>query len=174
MADFAVKVDRMRPGGGNALAFFNLLLGYKTDNGFVPLLEARDFVLKRKNDGSSLYYQAPSKPRIRQGEHVVDDRGYKVYDNIIDLYGEKGAGQDKEKWSPTKAAFALRKHILDQAEKALKAMNEENMGRGSAEKRESSRPTQVTSQIESSGGDVSDLLGGDFGGDNNSDYDIPF
>lgn len=169
MADFAVKVSNMRSGGGNALAFFNIQFGYRKDNAFTPLMEARDFVLKRSRAGD-LYYQPPSKPRIRNGEHQVGTDGYKIYDAIIDLYGEKGAGKDKEKWSPTKAAFALRKHILEQASTALAALGSANEGRGTAP---TAAPANVTTKIDSAD-QAGDLLGS-FGGDgDDNDYDIPF
>lgn len=164
---FPFKVVDMRAGGGNALAFFTVQVGIEGKAGYVPVFVIKDFVLKRKRDGG-LFFVPPSKLRVRNGEPVLDGAGFKVYDPIADLYGEKGAGQGgPDKWSPTKAAFALRKQILGDAEEQLKGLAAENSGRGSA------APAGVTETVAVAvGGD-----GGDEGDLNplfGADDDMPF
>lgn len=163
MADFSFEVVNMRQGGGSALGFFNLNLGYKKDGTFVPLLTSKDFALKRSKKGE-LYFQPPSKPRIRNGEHQTDTNGFKMYDSIVDLYIEKGAGKDGG-WGPTKEAFAFRKAILTQAEAALSAMTKDNAGRGARP-----APAGVASAVE--GGDEPDIFGGS--DDGHDDDSLPF
>lgn len=161
MADFHFEVVNMRQGGGSALGFFNLNVGYKKSDGtFVPLLTSKDFALKRSKAGA-MYFQPPSKPRIRQGEHQVDAQGFKQYDSIVDLYIEKGAGKEGG-WGPTKEAFGFRAAIIKQAEAALEAMTKENSGRGARP-----APAGVGSKVE--GGDEADMFGS-----SDADDDLPF
>jgi len=151
---FPIRVTGLRSGGGGAVAFFNVEFGVESKtNGFVPVMVAKDFVLKRKNAGG-FFFQGPAKARIRNGKHQVDAKGYKIYDPLVDLYGEKGAGQDPEKWSPTKAAFAARKQILADAEALLAALAKESAGRGST-------PAGAPDSVDGGEGDLGALFGAD-------------
>lgn len=86
-------------------------IGVTEGDKFIGMFTVPDFILKKNEKG--YYYQEPSKPYIKNGEHQVDDQGYKRYLKFFKLYEEKGAGQDPEKYAATKDAFAARSHLID-------------------------------------------------------------
>jgi hypothetical protein len=100
-----------------ALMVFGIGIGYEDEGGnFTGLVSIRDCWLKQKNDGSGNYVSFPSKMRVRDGEPVIDDNGYKVYDNFVDLYMEKGANPQKpDTRAPTQAAWAWRAWVIKEA-----------------------------------------------------------
>jgi len=103
----------------NALMVFDLGVGYDNNGEFVGIADIRGCWLKQKNDGTGNYVSFPSKMRVaRDGSAVTDDSGYKVYDNIVDLYMEKGANPAKpDTRAPTPAAWNFRKWLIDEATK---------------------------------------------------------
>jgi hypothetical protein len=90
----------------------DLAIGYNDDAGkFVGLFVVPDFLLK-KSPTKGYYYQGPSKPYMKDGEHQIDDAGYKRYLEFFRLFSEKGAGEDPTKYSPTKSAHEGRKYLI--------------------------------------------------------------
>lgn len=90
----------------------DLAIGYTDDAGkFVGLFVVPDFLLK-KSPTKGYYYQGPSKPYMKDGEHQVDEAGYKRYLEFFRLFTEKGAGEDPTKYSPTKSAHEGRKYLI--------------------------------------------------------------
>lgn len=90
----------------------DIAVGYTGDSEeFVGLFVIPDFLLK-KSPTKGYYYQGPSKPFMKEGVHQEDDKGYKRYLEFFRLYTEKGAGAEPEKYSPTKASWDARKHII--------------------------------------------------------------
>jgi len=154
---FAVRVDRARKGGGSALMFFNLNIGYTKGGEFTPLVVGTDFVLQNKRAGG-YFFKGPSKQRIRNGQPVKKD-GFNVYDEMVKLYAEEADG----KYALTTAASALKENILNQAVKAyeeLGANETSNAQRGGA------KASAATSTGAGKGGDI-------FGGDG-SEEELPF
>lgn len=95
-----------------ALLAADLAIGFNGEGGkFVGLFVVPDFLLK-KSETKGYYYQGPSKPYIKNGEHQKDDNGYNRYLEFFRLYTEKGAGTEPDKYSPTKQAFEGRKRII--------------------------------------------------------------
>jgi hypothetical protein len=111
------KVVNCKLVSANSLMVFDLAVGYTADSTFVGVMEVRGCWLKQKSDGSGNYVSFPSKLRItREGEAAVDDNGYKIYDNIVDLYMEKGANPQKpDGKAPTQAAWGFRKWLIEEA-----------------------------------------------------------
>jgi hypothetical protein len=118
------RVHNCKAVSKNSLMVFDLAIGYQDEDTFVGVVDVRGCWLKQKNDGSGNYVSFPSKQRFtRDGEAVKDDNGYNVYDNIVDLYLELGANPDKaDKRAPTKAAWAFRKWLIDEATKMYKEL----------------------------------------------------
>lgn len=147
--NIAFKIINPRSGGQYAELACDVAVGYTDENGkFVGLFENRGFFLKKSKKGE-YYYQAPSKPRLKNIEYgaptaegvpitatiPLDDNGYKIYDNAFDLYLEKGAGDDPNKRAPTSNAWDARKYLLGLMVEALNTREESesaNTGRGSA------------------------------------------
>lgn len=146
-----LQVINFRPYSKGALVgFFDVVL----DNVFV----VRGFTLKSKSDGSGHYWQAPSKPRIKNGEHLKDDKGFAIYDAHFDLYGETDS---EGKYSPTKDAFQARKDLIELAVKAWQVSAQASNGRGSTAAKPT-KPAGVATGVE--GGDALD----------SEDDDLPF
>lgn len=100
----------------------DIAIGYTDQNNqFVGLFIIPDFLLK-KSPTKGYYYQAPSKPYIKDGEHQVDEQGYKRYLEHFRLFTEKGAGADPDKMAPTKGAWDARKHIIGLLVEAMNAL----------------------------------------------------
>jgi hypothetical protein len=128
------KVHNCKAVSRNSLMVFDLAVGYEDNGTFVGVMDVRGCWLKQKSDGSGNFVSFPSKQRIsKEGEAVIDDNGYKVYDNIVDLYMEKGANPDKpDVRSPTKAAWNFRKWLIDEATSAYNQLDRSEAGRGAA------------------------------------------
>lgn len=125
---------------GATLGFFDIAI----DQTFV----VRGFALKRKNDGTGYYWQAPSKKRLKNGQPVKDDKGFDVYDAHFDLYGEKdGDGNYKV----AKTAFEGRTELINLAVAAYSASQTAESGRGPE------RPATVATAVEGAGEGEDDL-----------------
>ena len=156
---------------GFALLASDLAIGYTDDGGrFVGLFTVPDFLLK-KSATKGYYYQSPSKKYLKNGEPVKDDNGYDRYLEFFRLFTEKGAGQDPDKYSPTKASFEARKFLIGLLVKELESLGGETAApapraatRNTAPAR-STRPTAATTAIEE---DEIAVPGGD------EDDDLPF
>lgn len=131
-----LEVINFRPyTGGGALGFFDVAI----DRTFV----VRGFALKRKNDGSAYYWQAPSKARTKGGEIQKDEKGFTIYDAHFDLFGERdGEGNYK----PTKEAFEGRKQLIELAVESWQASQNASSGRGAAVRKEA--PAAVPTAVE--------------------------
>jgi hypothetical protein len=98
----------------------DLAIGYETDGKFIGVLDVRGLWLKQKKDGSANFVSFPSKQRLtKEGEAVMDDNNYKVYDNIVDLFMDR----DAEKKGPTEAAWGFRKWIIDEMTEAYQQLD---------------------------------------------------
>lgn len=106
----------------NVAAFFDVVL----DNALV----VRGNALKQRNDGK-YYYQTKGIARIgKDKQPALNDEGFAIYDNVVDLYTEKSG----EEWKPTQAAWDIRDQILAAALEILQSdPAQENAGRGSAQ-----------------------------------------
>jgi hypothetical protein len=126
------KVHNCKAVSRNSLMVFDLAVGYEDNGTFIGVMDVRGCWLKQKADGSGNFVSFPSKQRIsKEGEAVIDDNGYKVYDNIVDLYMEKGANPDKpDVRSPTSAAWNFRKWLIDEATSAYNQLDRSEAGRG--------------------------------------------
>jgi hypothetical protein len=123
---FAAKVVNLRPGPfGNALAYFNVVVGEEDNGEFTGALVLKDFVLKHKKDGTSYYWQAPAKKRMRDGSAVKDAKGFDVWDEYMTLYAPDGEKQ------PTGLSFDTRSDITAQAVKLFEGSTKSASGRGS-------------------------------------------
>lgn len=120
MSKFAVRVDKPRQGIGFTLMFFNLNAGIVHDDGtFEAGLVLTDFQLLRSKAGD-LYFKGPQKQRMRKGQPVLNDNDQPIYDELVKMYSEEGAGVDGG-YGLTKFSAALRKNIIKQADEAFKA-----------------------------------------------------
>lgn len=129
----------------------DIAIGYTNDAGqFIGLFVVPDFLLK-KSPTKGYYYQGPSKPYIKDGEHLVDDNGYKRYLEFFRLYSEMGAGDDPSKSSPTKNAFEARKHIIAILVEAMNQLGGDSGASSSsrAPGRAPSRPAAATAPARS-------------------------
>jgi hypothetical protein len=126
------KLHNCKAVSRNSLMVFDLAVGYEENGNFIGVMDVRGCWLKQKSDGSGNFVSFPSKLRVtKEGEAAVDDNGYKIYDNIVDLYLEKGANPDKpEGRAPTQAAWGFRKWLIDEATTAYKALSSAEAGRG--------------------------------------------
>lgn len=117
-----------------ALMGFDLAVGYTTEDRFVGVLEIRGCLLKRKRDGSSNFVSFPAKLRTtRDGAAATDENGYKIYDNIVDLYAEVGANAERpDSRSVTEAGWGFRKWLIDEATTAYEQLAATEKGRGKA------------------------------------------
>lgn len=124
---FAVRVVNLRPGPfGNALAYFNVVVGEEDNGEFTGALVLKDFVLKYKKDGVSYFWQAPAKQRMRDGQPVKDQKGYAIWDEYMTLFAPEGEKQ------PTGLSFDTRSEITTQAGKLYDAAKSATTGRGGA------------------------------------------
>lgn len=108
-----IRVTNMRPVTyGNLLAYFDLAIE--------DALVVKGMTFKRKTDDSAYYVQFPAKARMVKGtqEIAVDEKGFKIYDNDVDLFLEKNA---QDKYTPSKAAWAVKDEILAQATEAYES-----------------------------------------------------
>lgn len=130
------KVHNCKAVSRNSLMVFDLAIGYEDGGAFVGVVDVRGCWLKQKSDGSGNYVSFPSKQRLtKEGEAVMDDNGYKVYDNIVDLFMEKGANPEKpDTRSPTQAAWGFRKWLIDEATKAYQSLSSAEGGAGAPKK----------------------------------------
>lgn len=129
----AVQVANLRPGPfGQALAYFNVVVGNKEDGEFTGGLVLKDFVLKKKKDGSSYYWSPPAKQRLKNGQPQKDAKGFAIWDDYVSLFAEDSGA--------TKLAHALRTSILDQAVQLYEAASGSNTGRGSKPAAKAARP----------------------------------
>ena len=128
------KIQNCRNGGSASLMGFDLAIGYDTGDRFVGVIEVRGCWLKEKKDKSAYFVSFPSKLRTdKSGDAVVDQNGYKVYDNIVDLYMEVGANKESpDKRAVTEAGWGFRKWIIEEALKAHQQMGSGDAGRGPA------------------------------------------
>lgn len=164
-----VKVTNLRKGPwGNALAFFGVVIGLQGEDGeFVPVFQVRDCVLKEKRDGG-FWVQFPGKLREKNGEPVLDDKGYKTYDNYFDIAFEDG--------KPTKAGLKAKDMIAAAAEEAYHAVGKASAGRGGKGK------SQAKGKGAPKGGDEFEDFPSDTGaeahgsplGDTEEDDELPF
>ena len=118
----------------NSLMVFDLAVGYEENGQFIGVMDVRGCWLKQKSDGSGNYVSFPSKLRVtKEGEAAVDDNGYKIYDNIVDMYLEKGANPEKpDTRAPTQAAWGFRKWLIQEATTAYQQLSSSESGRGAA------------------------------------------
>lgn len=127
----AFRVTNVRSDFDWCLLIGDLNIGYQDGEGpFVGLLEVRGCVLKNGSKGKWL--QFPSKPRMRSGEHQKDDQGRPIYDNVVDLFMELGAGNSPDKRAPTKEAWKCMDYLVGLFTAALETSQAENGGRGGA------------------------------------------
>jgi hypothetical protein len=127
------KIHNYRLMSSGSLMVFDLGIGYNDGSTFIGVADVRGCWLKQKNDGSGNYVQFPSKLRVKDGQPVEDDKGYKIYDNVVDLFMEKGANPDKpDTRAPTEAAWGFRKWLIEEATKVYKAASKSESGRGEA------------------------------------------
>jgi hypothetical protein len=130
---FAFRIDRPRKGAGYALMFFNVNFGLTVEGQFVGLITAKDFSLMKSRDGE-YYIKGPSKPRVKNNTLQEKD-GKRIYDDVFLFYAEEGAGQDGG-FGTTKAAFALRKRMIEDTVKVYEELPADSTpsGRGGASK----------------------------------------
>jgi hypothetical protein len=128
------KVHNCKLVGRNALMVFDLAVGYEDQNKFVGVMDVRGCWLKQKQDGSANFVSFPSKLRLtKEGAAAIDANGYKIYDNIVDLYMEQGANPEKpDTRSPTPAAWNWRRWLIEEATTAYDALKNSDDGRGAA------------------------------------------
>jgi len=140
------KVHNCKAVTRNSLMVFDLAVGYEENGNFVGIMDVRGCWLKQKSDGSGNYVSFPSKLRVtKEGEAAVDDNGYKIYDNIVDLYLEKGANPEKpDGRAPTQAAWGFRKWLIEEATKAYQSLSSSESGRGTA--KPTSAPARAASK----------------------------
>lgn len=121
---FAVKVTGLRKGPwGGVVAYFDVTFGDQSDKGFIPVFVAKGYALKEKNAGG-YFFQAPSKKRLKNGQAVKDDKGFDIWDPIVDVVFE-----DKK---ISRASLKMKDQILAQATEQVEAEGEGNAGRGAA------------------------------------------
>lgn len=134
-----ITVANFRKGPfGTALGFFDLTL----DNVFV----VKGFALKQKKDGTSYYYQAPSKARTdKAGNPVNNKEGFQIYDSYFDLYGER----TDDGYKPTPEAWDGREAILKQAVALYDGAAPKGAGRGSAAKPKATATAATAGTVES-------------------------
>ncbi len=128
------KIQNCRNGGSASLMGFDLAIGYDAGDRFVGVIEVRGCWLKEKKDKSAMYVSFPSKLRTdKSGDAVIDQNGYKVYDNIVDLYMEVGANKESpDKRAVTEAGWGFRKWLIEEAATAYQQMSASESGRGPA------------------------------------------
>lgn len=126
------KIVNCRNGGSASLMGFDLAIGYDNGERFVGVLEVRGCWLKEKRDKSAYFVSFPAKLRTdKSGDAVVDQNGYKVYDNIVDLFMEVGANKEApDKRAVTEAGWGFRKWLIDEATKAYQQLGSSESGRG--------------------------------------------
>lgn len=133
------KVHNCKPGGQYSLMVCDLAIGYEADGQFVGVLDVRGLWLKQKKDGSGNFVSFPSKQRFtKEGDPAIDDNGYKIYDNIIDLFMDREA----EKKGPTEAAWGFRKWLIEEMTKAYDQMDKSQSGRGTAKPQSKAAPAK--------------------------------
>lgn len=121
------KVHNCKPGGQYSLMVCDLAVGYEDGGQFVGVMDVRGLWLKQKKDGSGNFVSFPSKQRFsKDGDPVLDDNGYKVYDNIVDLFMDREA----EKKGPTEAAWGFRKWLIEEMTRAYEQLDKSQSGRG--------------------------------------------
>lgn len=131
---------------GKVLAFFDVVL----DDTFV----IRGFALKEKNDGTSLYYQAPSKLRLDKDKNPVKNAaGYDVYDSYFDMHG----AMNGEKYEPTEQGWDGRKTIIELATIEFKsAAAPSGRGTKAPAKAKATATAATASKTEDAGEDAED------------------
>ncbi len=92
----------------------------------VKLLTVKDTWVRMKKDGSGLWFKCPEKPRMRDGQPVIDDKGYPVRDELVTIY------LDPVEKKPTKAAFGLKDQILAAIQETWDGLTSGAQGVGSA------------------------------------------
>jgi 3D (Asp-Asp-Asp) domain-containing protein len=162
------KVVNCKAVSANSLMVFDLAVGYEENGDFVGVMDVRGCWLKQKKDGSGNFISFPSKLRVdKSGEAVVDDNGYKVYDNIVDIHMALGANPSKpDTRAPTEAAWAFRKWLIDEATRAYESLKTSDAGRGPSKPRAAASkaetkaaakpaaaPTAVADEYEDQNGD---------------------
>lgn len=156
-----VRVANFRKGPwGTALAFFDVV--------FDETIIARGFVLRQSKKDDKFYWQPPSKVRLEKGSNkpAKDDKGYDIYDPIVDLWGEKKDG----KFTPTESAWEARDAIIQQAVEQYEASTGDapsTKGRGGAKGAAKAAPAK-----ERPAAAASKVEGGD--GEYDEDDDLPF
>jgi hypothetical protein len=101
--------------------FFDVDFGFEDAGQFVGLFTAKGYALKKRRDGTSYWVQPPSKLRVKDGAPVKDEKGFDVYDKIIDGYQEVGAGKEGKR-GLTKPAWGAQDDLLEQAQTAYQEL----------------------------------------------------
>lgn len=142
------KVHNCKPVSRNSLMVFDLAVGYEENGEFIGIMDVRGCWLKQKNDGSGNFVSFPSKQRLtKEGEAAVDENGYKVYDNIVDLFMAKGANPEKpDTRSPTQAAWGFRKWLIEEATKAYEQLSQSESGRGPSKPAPAKAPAKAAAR----------------------------
>lgn len=125
---FNVRVTNFRAVSfTGVVGFFDLELGEAAEDGtFSPAMVLYGYALKPRKAGG-YWVQPPGKPRMKDGQPVIDEKGFKVYDPYYDLYLSETTTGGKALSASSKA---LRQEILAQAEAALNGNS--SRGRGTA------------------------------------------
>jgi hypothetical protein len=115
MMSFRIDPSRMRIIDKGALkAGFNVDFGNVDEAGeFTHLFTVTDFTLIAKNAGG-YFMRAPGKPRTKNGEPVLNAKGYPEYDDYFRKAFVEASGRDA-KAQVSKASYALFDAIGDKA-----------------------------------------------------------
>ena len=70
---------------------------------------------------------------------MLDENGYKVYDNIVDLFMDR----DGEKKGPTEAGWGFRKWLIEEMTKAHQELGKTEAGRGAPKPQAKAAPAPV-------------------------------
>lgn len=147
-----VQVINPRKGPfGSVLGYFDVVLN--------NAIRLNGLAMKQKNDGSAYYFQPPAKARVKNGEPVIDDKGFQKYDAYFDFVLEQGA----KGWFPTEEAAELKAAILAAGVEALEL---KAAGRGTKDKPAAAKGKAKAAAVATKTDDADDE---DFGDD-----DLPF
>lgn len=129
MSKLAANISQMRlVSFGSTVAFFDFEIGVQTDDGqFVPVLKVRDNALQQSNKDDGYWVSYPSKPRVRDGQPVINPAtGKTQYDDQVSAVLEQKDG----KWLATDASYKFKNYIGGMATAKFNELRAEGGGRG--------------------------------------------
>lgn len=171
MMSFRIDPSRMRIIDKGALkAGFNVDFGNVDEAGeFTHLFTVTDFTLIAKNAGG-YFMRAPGKPRLKNGEPVLDAKQYPVYDDYFRKAFVEASGRDA-KAQVSKASYQLFDAIGDKAGAVYEALS----GTGAKPKAKFAAPAAQKFVAASPAGGFASEIAEDHGGSPlDGDDDLPF